>query len=128
MRVACLHISGFPLAAWCRVEPDLRGRPVVVTAGTGSRARVIACSPEAMQRGIHAGLTAAQSVAMVANLVVRPASADAEGAAQAALCDAADAFSARVEVAEPGIVYLDCAGSMALFGSEAKLGMALSGA
>lgn len=108
MRLACLHVPAFPLAAWGRVDPELHGRPVAVTDGRGPRARVVALSPEAVRRGLSLGRSAAQSVAICADLALRPASADAERAAQAALCDVADACSPRVEDAGAGTVYLDC--------------------
>jgi hypothetical protein len=70
----------------------------------------VACSPEAERQGISLGLSAAQSVAIDPDLVVRPVSADAERAAQAALCDVAYSFSPRVEDAGAGTLYLDVEG------------------
>ena len=121
MRLACLHVPGFPLAAWYRAEPELRGTPLAVTEGRGPRARIAACSPEAERRGVSAGLSAAQGTAICAALLLRPASPDAERAAQEALCDVAYSFSPRIEDAGPGVVYLDGEGLCAVHGSEPEL-------
>ena len=126
MRLACLFVPDFPLAAWLRAQPDLRGRPVAVTAGEGPRARVVAVSAAAAARGVSVGLSAAQGVALGADLVLRPVSVDAERAAQAALCDAAASFSPRVEDAGGGITYLGTEGLEALFASESQLASALA--
>jgi protein ImuB len=121
MRLACLNVPSFPLAACYRTDPDLRGTTVVVTDGSGPRATIVACSPEAVRRGISIGLSAAQGAAIDPGLVVRPVSADAERAAQAALCDVAYSFSPRVEDASAGTVYLDIEGLTALHESENDL-------
>jgi len=121
MRIACLHVAEFPLAAWYRAEPELRGAPVVVADGAGPRARLVACAPEAVQRGIAPGRTAAQAEAIASAVVVRVASADAAHAAHAALADVAYSFSPRVEDGPPGTVYVDADGLGALFANEREL-------
>ena len=124
-RIACLYIRNFALAAWYRVDPELRGMSVAVTEGQGARARVVACSPEAMQRGIVTEISAAQAMAVDANLLLRSASVAAERAMQAALCDVAYSFSPRVEDAGDGVAYLDCQGIPAVHNSENELARAL---
>ena len=124
MRIACLHVPDFALAAWRRNEPELRGVPLIVTDAPGPRGCVVACSWEAAQRGIAAGLTAAQSVAIASEIVIRPASPAAEQAASAALCDAAYSFSPSVEEGPPGTVYFDADGLHELFASETELARA----
>ncbi|MFN8624567.1 MAG: DNA polymerase Y family protein [Candidatus Binatia bacterium] len=126
MRLACLYVPDFPLAALLRVEPELCGTAVAVTDGQGPRARILAVSAAAARGGVTVGLTAAQAKAIAAQLVVRPVSADALRAAQAALCDAAESFSPRVEDAGGGLAYLDLAGLGALFDSEARLANAVA--
>lgn len=121
MRIACLHVGAFPLAACVRSDPELRGAALIVTDGPGPRARVIACAPQAERRGIAVGLTAAQALAIAGDLEVRVASPAAEHAAQAALCDVAYSFSPRVEEGGPGTVYVDADGLQGLFASEAEL-------
>ena len=118
MRLACLHVPDFPLAAVLRAEPDLFGSALVVANGAGARAAVIAVSPLAMRRGIAPGCTVAQARAIDDEVNVRACSEDVRRAGQAALADVADAFSPRVEEAEEGTVYLDVDGNTALFPSE----------
>jgi protein ImuB len=125
MRLACLNVPSFPLAAWYRTDPDLRSTTVVVTDGPGPRATIVACSPEAGRQGISLGLSAAQGATIDPGLVVRAVSADTERAAQAALCDVAYSFSPRVEDAGAGTVYLDVDGLTALHESENELANAL---
>lgn len=120
MRLACLYVPDFPLAAVLRAEPELRGRPLVAADGLGPRARLLAVSVEAARLGLTASLTSAQAEAIAADLVIRPASPDLLRAAQAALCDAAASVSPRIEDSS-GRVYLDLEGLGALFESEAQL-------
>jgi protein ImuB len=126
MRLACLYVPDFPLAALLRVEPDLVGTPAAVADGPGPRAKLLAVSPEAVRCGVTADLTAAQARAMAADLVVRQVAPDTLRAAQAALCDAAESFTPRVEDAGAGIVYLDLEGLGALFESESRLANAVA--
>ncbi len=121
MRLACLYVPDFPVAALLRAEPELRGQPAVVSSGAGARALVRSVSPEATRLGIAAGLTVTQARAVDADLVVRAQSEARERAAQAALGDVADSFSPRVENAGDGVVYLDADGLSALFSSENAL-------
>jgi protein ImuB len=115
MRLACLFVPDFPLAALLRAEPDLRGESVAVADMPGPRARLLAVSAAAARHGVTTGLTVAQGAAVDAGLVVRPVSPDILRAAQAALCDAAESFSPRVEDSGNGIAYLDIDGLATLF-------------
>ena len=126
MRLACLYVPDFPLAALLRAQPELRGERVAVADGPGARAMVLAVSPAAGRGGVRPGLSAAQALAIDAGLVVRPASPDMMRAAQAALCDAAESFSPRMEDAGDGVAYLDLAGLGSLYDSESQLANALA--
>jgi protein ImuB len=125
VRIACIHVASFPLAAWWRIEPDLRGAAVVVTDAPGARARIVAVAPEAQRLGIAVGMTAAQAMAIASDLVVRAASPAAEHATQAALCDAAYSCSPRVEEGGMGTVYCDAEGLRELYASETELARAI---
>jgi len=127
MRIVCIDVPSFPLAAWWRADPELRGAPLIVTDAPGPRARIVACSAEAAARGVAAGLTAAQALTIANQLVVRCAAPAAEHAAQAALCDAAYACSPRVEEGGPGTVYCDADGLRQLYASEPELARAVAG-
>ncbi|MBP1684442.1 MAG: polymerase IV-like protein ImuB [Deltaproteobacteria bacterium] len=126
MRLACLYVPDFPLAAFLRAEPELCGTAVAVADGQGPRGKILAVSAAAARCGVTAGLTAAQAKAIAAHLVVRAVSPDTLRAAQAALCDAAESFSPRVEDAGGGLAYLDLEGLGALFDSEAQLANAVA--
>jgi protein ImuB len=126
MRLACLSVPDFTLAALLRAEPDLCGVPVAVADGPGPRARLLAVSSAAARCGVAAAITTAQAKAIAADLVVRQLSPDALRAAQAALCDAAESFSPRVEDAGGGTAYLDLEGLGSLCDSESQLANALA--
>jgi protein ImuB len=125
MRIVCIHVASFPLAAWLRADPELRGAPLVISDAPGPRGRLVACAPEAVRRGVGIGLTAAQAVAIASDLVVRVASPVAEHAAQSALCDVAYSCSPRVEEGGMGTVYCDADGLQGLHASEAELARAV---
>ena len=126
MRLACLYVPDFALAALLRSHAELRGEAVAVADGVGPRASLLAVSAAAARHGVSAGLSAAQAVSIDTDLIVRPSSADALRAAQAALCDAAESFSPRVEDVGEGVVYLDLHGLGALYESESQIAGALA--
>jgi protein ImuB len=109
-----------------RAQPDLHGEPLVVADGEESRSKVLCVSAAAARHGVRAGLSVAQARNVLAGVVARPLSCDAQRAAQAALCDAAESFSPRVEDAGDGVVYLDLDGLSTLFETESKLANALA--
>ncbi|MGE0520785.1 MAG: hypothetical protein AB7N53_17060 [Candidatus Binatia bacterium] len=127
MRVACLFVPDFPLAAHWRAEPELRGAPVVVAEGPGARARLVACAPEAVRQGIAPGLSATQARAVAGEVIVRVSAPALERAAHAALADVAYSFSPRVEDGAPGTVFFDADGLGALYASERELAQAALG-
>lgn len=122
-RVACLLVPRFAVAALLRAEPELRGTPLVVTAGSS----VVDVSAEAERAGAQPGLTIAQALIRHADLVVRPLDVDALAAARAALAEVARSVSPRVEIAgdDGGEVLLDVSGLERLFGSQAGIATAL---
>jgi protein ImuB len=126
MRLACLYVPDFPLAALWRAQPELRGERVAVADGQGPRAKLLAISPAGARHGVAVGLTMAQAMAIDADLIVRPVVPDTVRAAQAALCDAAESFSPRVEDAGDGVAYLDLDGLGSLYASESPLANALA--
>lgn len=109
-RIACLLVPSFPLAARLRAEPEAGGAALVVLSDMRAGARVVAASPEARRAGVGEGLTWAQARAMLPGLLARERQAPGEDAARRALLSAAEAFSPRLEEAEPGVVFLDVAG------------------
>ncbi len=125
-RIACLWVPGLPVAALLRIEPDLHGRPVAITAGRAPRSPVEAVSAPALTAGVRVGMTATQARAVCPDVTVRPTSAMAVAAAAEALADVATTISPRVEVETDGTVFLDCTGTAALCASESELATILS--
>ena len=89
-RIACLLVPDLPVAAACRADPELAGRPLVLVDGSGPHAHVIAASRGALARGVQPGRhTVAQARALAADLVVRTRDAAAERSAAHALAEVA---------------------------------------
>ena len=107
MRIACLLVPMFPLAARLRSEPQLLGAAAAVVAGNGSAARVLAATREARKAGVRAGQTLPQARALLPGLVARARDAVSEAAAREALLDAAGRFSPRVEDGGEGMAFAD---------------------
>ena len=125
-RIACLWVPALPVAALLRIEPDLRDRPVAITAGRAPRSLVEAVSAAAFEAGVRTGMTATQARAVCPTVAVRPTSALAIAAAAEALADVATTVTPRVEVDADGTVFLDCAGTAALCASETELATILT--
>src|SRR5438094_1235754 len=124
-RIACLLVSDLPVAAACRADPDLAGRPFVLGAGSGPHAPIVAASAAAHVRGGRAGHTVAQARAIAADLIVRRRDDAADRSAVRALVDVAASLASRIEAAPDGAVFLDAAGAAHLVPSEAGLATAL---
>ncbi|HEV8242152.1 MAG TPA: DNA polymerase Y family protein [Thermoanaerobaculia bacterium] len=115
MRVACLAVPLFPLAARLRCEPELRGEAVAIVEGNGPAARVLAASRRARGAGIAPGQTLAQAQTLLPRLVGRARDVEGERAAQEVLLELAEGFSPRVEDAGPGLLFLDLDGCVERF-------------
>ncbi|HYD47982.1 MAG TPA: DNA polymerase Y family protein [Terriglobales bacterium] len=126
MRIACLYLPGFPLAALLRMRPELRREAVAVIDGDGPRAKVLAVAPAAESAGIRPGHTSAQARAIAAQVQLEVLAAEALRGAQAALCDVAESFSPRIEDAGDGVVYFDLSGLHSLYPNEAGLADAIA--
>src|SRR5262245_13986681 len=125
-RIACLLVPELPVAAACRADPDLVGRPLALSDGAGSHAPVVAASSAARERGVRAGHTVAQARAVAGDLLVRPRDDAAERSAVRALVDVAASLASRVEATADGAVFLDATGAAHLVASEAALATALA--
>ena len=110
MRVICLLIPLFPLAARLRSEPELTTESTTIVTGNGSAARVVAATRPARVAGICSGMTLAQARALAPNLLVRCRDPECERTAHQTLLEIAEAHSPRVEDAGEGVAYLDIHG------------------
>jgi protein ImuB len=117
MRLACLFVPLFPLAARLRSEPALKGEAAAVFEGNGNAARVVAATRKARQAGIEAGMTLPQARSIYPRLLARPRDLASERAAQEVLLEIAETFSPRVEDAGDGVVYIDLDGLPGLVSS-----------
>jgi len=133
VRITCLLVPDLPLAAELRAHPELRGLPLAIASGPGSRAEILSISPEAVRGGVRPFTTVVQGCAACAELCVRVASPALARAARDALLDAALSVSPRAEIvpSSSGIysaeaaIYVDARGITSLFRSEAGFASAL---
>lgn len=109
-RLACLWVPLFPLAARLRSEPELRHEALVVMAGKGNAARVVAATRRARRAAIRPGMTLPQARTRLPQVIARPRDDECERAAQEALLDVAESFSPRVEDGEEGLALIDIEG------------------
>ncbi|MEQ8762772.1 MAG: DNA polymerase Y family protein [Planctomycetota bacterium] len=127
MRIACLLVPLFPLAARLRSEPELAREAVVIFEGEGPAAKVVAATRVVREAGVRAGMSLPQARGLLPKLIARGRDAECERAAQSALLEAAETLSPNVEDAGPGQIYLDVSGLDRLFpgpAGEADVGRA----
>ena len=70
MRIVCLVVPLFPLAARLRCEPELAGESTAIVEGNGPTARVIAATRPARLAGLKPGMTLSVESFMGADLPV----------------------------------------------------------
>ena len=102
IRIACLLVPMFPLAARLRSEPDLLQEAIAIVEGNGNNAHVVAATRRARTKGIRPGLSLAQARSILPKLIARGRDAECERTAQEALLEVAETFSPRVEDAGEG--------------------------
>ena len=115
------------MQAVVRLEPELRGTPVAILAGSPPLTKVFAANQEARCLGMESGMTKAQAEAF-RGIAWRWRSPAQEATAQAALLDCAWTISPRVDHGPRheeqdffDTVVLDIAGCEKLFGSPEKI-------
>lgn len=110
MRLACILVPLFPLAARLRSEPELTSEAVALLEGNGTAARVAMATRRARRQGIRRGMTLAQARSILPRLIARGRDPECERAAQEALLEVAERFSPRIEDAGEGGVFIDIEG------------------
>jgi protein ImuB len=125
-RIACILVADFPVAAIVRANPELRDRPVALSAGCEGHAELTAVSACARTSGVRSGMTIAQARALVSELIPVAPSPAAERSAHDAILDAAESFSPIVEDGGPGCAYLDLAGLAKIHGTEEQMAAELA--
>jgi protein ImuB len=122
-RYACLVLADLPLAAALRAEPELAAKRVAIVEQRERKAR--APQSPIIVAGLYRGLTVAQARAVEPDLLVRAFSLEGMRSAEQALLDVATSVSPRVMYAAAGLVFVDLAGTQALFPTERGLLTAL---
>ena len=128
MRVGCLLVPDLPLQAAFRAEPELRGRPLVVTSGRG-RSRGGRCRRGSRSRqSVRPGQTLPQARAVCPGIEVRVASPVLErnGPGSTARCrplpraPRAGRPGGSGLFTSEGVVFVDASGTTALHGDESS--------
>jgi nucleotidyltransferase/DNA polymerase involved in DNA repair len=120
MLFACIYVPEFALEAALRAEPDLRVCAVALLEGTPPLLTVQAVNAAAREMGLETGMSRMHAEA-ASGVVLRRRSAEKEAAAHAALLDAAQSFSPRVEDAAADTMLLDAGGLEHLFGPPPRM-------
>src|SRR4051794_6557633 len=107
MRIACIHVPQFALQCATRLDPSLRGAPVVVVGGSepGRTSMagvlhapvVLACSRAAYSLGVRLGMTATAARNLSADITVVQGESAAERETVRAIADALLATSPVVD-------------------------------
>ena len=128
----CLHLSDFAAQAAARAHPSLRPKPVVILSGQPPLESVFGLSLLARQLGVETGMRRIQAESFPGVILLRRDRA-LEDDAFAALVDAADRFSPRVQLlAAPDVVssratlMLDISASEKLLGSPRQIAATLA--
>jgi len=115
---AAIQLPESYLQALLRTRPEYRHQPVAVldegaktsTKQDRGKARVLQCSPEAAEFGVHIGMTATQAQARCEYLALLNRSPTAEEQLQKELFAYADSLSPDYEATSDGLCILDVGG------------------
>jgi DNA polymerase-4/protein ImuB len=110
LTVACLFIPHFPLRVEILRHPELDGAAVGLTDPTARRRVIIACSPEAMARGVHPGMSLREVLVVDPETVVLNANPVAYRRTFETLLQRLSHHSPGIEAGELGCVYIDLRG------------------
>jgi hypothetical protein len=119
MQIACVLVTHLPVKAELQRHPELKGKPVIITAGNGSKQVVLDSSPEA--RGVASGMTVQEALSQSQDATLLVAD---ETYYQAVFDDVLHSLELRsplVEKAELGCLYVGLEGLEAMYGGEARI-------
>ena len=120
---ACLAVPSLGLAQVLAEQPELRGSPLALSDEAG--VRVADATSEAAQRGVRAGMTLREAVALCPRLaVLEPRPARLRRIADQ-LVEGASSVSPLIEEAEPGVVFADLRGLASLYPEPGAIESAL---
>lgn len=117
-RAACLLVRHWRACGYVRRRPELKERPFVVVASLRERARILATSPAAYERGVRRGQTLSQALALCSELEAVAADRRIDEENERILVRTARALTPRVEPAGEGVLFADPSGLERIHGSE----------
>ena len=123
MAIACLLVPSLALTCELVERPQLVGRAVALADEAGLR--VFDATPQAMQRGVRAGMTLREAVALCPALAVLEQRPARIVRAAERLVEAVEQVSPLVEEVEPGVVLADLVGLDGLYPNTEQLAAAL---
>ena len=115
-RILHFRVISFAVAVARVRDPSLRGKPIVVAAGTGPRAFVLAVSEEARGEGIMRGIALPEALRRCRRAVVLPPDPDLYARASSAIVSLLARFAPAVEPQSGGRFFADVTGTQRLFG------------
>jgi protein ImuB len=143
-RLLCLWLPHWPLQRICLVQPELKGRAVVLyrgassasaaSDGRGTQQRVRHCSRAAVAAGVRPGMPLAEAQALLErhslsaasqrNVYIAPHDPQADRSLLQLLAAWCARYSPLVGIEqsdEPGALYFDITGCVPLFGGEEEM-------
>jgi DNA polymerase-4/protein ImuB len=119
MKIACVLVTHLPVKAELQRRPELRGKPVIITEGNGSKQVVLDSSSEA--RGVASGMTLQQALARTKDAALLEADEPYYQAVFDDILHSLELRSPLVEKAELGCLYVGLDGLEAMYSGEARI-------
>ncbi|HUG15293.1 MAG TPA: DNA polymerase Y family protein [Thermomicrobiales bacterium] len=126
LAVACVFIPHFPLRVEILRHPELDGLPLALTDLAGmARRKIIACSPEAAERGVRIGMSLRDAVNACSQAAILTSDPVYYAGVFADLLRSLGAVSPGIEAGEPGCAFVDLRGLGRLHGGLENVPAAL---
>ncbi len=119
MRILCILLPHFPLMCEVRKQPDIQGRPAVITAAAGSQKLVLDYSPGL--EGLQSGMPLQQALARYGEARLLPADMPRYWSAFDEILDALEERSPLVEGDELGCAYVGVDGLQLIYPDDDAL-------
>lgn len=118
LAVACVFIPHFPLRVEILRHPELDGLPLALTdlASAAARRRIVACSPEAAERGIRIGMSVRDAVNACPQAAILTSDPVYYASVFTDLLRSLGSVSPGIEAGEPGCAFIDLRGVGRLYG------------
>jgi DNA polymerase IV len=126
MRILCVLLPHFPWRCELRRQPDLAGRPSIVTYTEGSQKLVTDFSPDL--DGLQPDMPLQQALALHGQVELLLADIQYYGTVFNEILDALEQLSPLVEGADPGCIYIGAGGLQLIYPDDDALVAAVRGA